>query len=309
MGNSLDAVMEQESSSAWQACGASHVAVYGTLREGGSNDIQRFQPRIACMGRTWLPGSLWDMGQWPGLQLDGSGQVLAEVYPLHAALEQQLDQVHSGEIDVLVGTQMVAKGHDFRRITLVAAVQPDGALFSSDFRAPERLFCLLMQAAGRAGRDGSYVAAQDSRPEMWVQTQDPEHMVFQALRHHDYPRFAQRQLQERRDAGMPPFAFQALVRADAKTQDVAQGFLRAASEAAQQGQLPHLQDVFRYPPIPMAMQRVADVERAQMLIEATDRRALQRFLHAWQPWLHWLRGQPAHKGLVRWIVDVDPQSL
>lgn len=77
----------------WQPCGAGHVAVYGTLREGGSNDIRRFQPRIACVGRTWLPGSLWDMGPWPGLLLDGSGQVLAEVYPLHAALEQQLDRL------------------------------------------------------------------------------------------------------------------------------------------------------------------------------------------------------------------------
>lgn len=237
------------------------------------------------------------------------GRIDADTTRLKGALEQQLDQVHSGEIDVLVGTQMVAKGHDFRRITLVAAVQPDGALFSSDFRAPERLFCLLMQAAGRAGRDGSYVAAQDSRPEMWVQTQDPEHMVFQALRQHDYPRFAQRQLREREDAGMPPFAFQALVRADARTQEAAQDFLRAASDAARQGELPHLDDVFLYPPIPMAMQRVADVERAQMLIEATDRRALQRFLHAWQPWLHWVRGQPQHKSLVRWLVDVDPQSL
>ena len=108
---------------------------------------------------------------------------------------------------------------------------------------------------------------------------------------------------------MPPFAFQALVRADAKTQEEAQAFLRAATEAAHQGQLPHLEDVFIYPPIPMAVQRVANVERAQMLIEASDRRALQRFLHAWQPWLHWVRSQPAHKRLVRWLVDVDPLSL
>src|SRR5690606_19637409 len=106
-----------------------------------------------------------------------------------------------------------------------------------------------------------------------------------------------------------PYAFQALVRADAKTQETAQAFLRAATDAARQGQLPCLDDVFVYPPIPMAMQRVANVERAQMLIEAADRRALQRFLHAWQPWLHWVRGQPQHKGVVRWLVDVDPLSL
>jgi len=108
---------------------------------------------------------------------------------------------------------------------------------------------------------------------------------------------------------MPPFAFQALVRADAKTQEAAQAFLRAATDAAQQGQLNPTGDVFLYPPIPMTVQRVANVERAQMLLEATDRRALQRFLHAWQPWLHWVRSQPQHKGIVRWLVDVDPLAL
>ncbi len=233
----------------------------------------------------------------------------ADTTKLKGALEEQLALVHSGEVDVLVGTQMIAKGHDFRRITLVAAVQPDGALFSSDFRAPERLFCLLMQAAGRAGRDATYVSDQGSQPEMWVQSFEPQHSVFTALRQHDYPAFAAQQLRERYDAGMPPYAFQALVRADAKTQEAAQAFLRAATDAARQGQLPSLDDVFLYPPIPMAMQRVANVERAQMLIETADRRALQRFLHAWQPWLHWVRGQPQHKGVVRWLVDVDPLSL
>ena len=144
---------------------------------------------------------------------------------------------------------------------------------------------------------------------MWVQSFEPQHSVYAALRKYDYPAFAALQLRERQEAGMPPFAFQALVRADAKTQEEAQAFLRAATEAAHQGQLPHLEDVFIYPPIPMAVQRVANVERAQMLIEASDRRALQRFLHAWQPWLHWVRSQPAHKRLVRWLVDVDPLSL
>lgn len=233
----------------------------------------------------------------------------ADTTKLKGALEAQLALVHSGEVDVLVGTQMVAKGHDFRRITLVAAVQPDGALFSSDFRAPERLFCLLMQAAGRAGRDAAYVSDQGSQPEMWVQSFEPQHSVFAALRQHDYPAFAAQQLRERQDAGMPPYAFQALVRADAKTQEAAQAFLRAATDAARQGALPGLDDVFLYPPIPMAMQRVANVERAQMLIETADRRALQRFLHAWQPWLHWVRSQPQHKGVVRWLVDVDPLAL
>ncbi len=226
------------------------------------------------------------------------------------ALEEQLAQVHAGEVDVLVGTQMVAKGHDFRRITLVAAVQPDGALFSSDFRAPERLFALLMQAAGRAGRDAQYVAAQGGRPsEMWVQTWHPEHALYAALRRHDYPAFAAAQLAERVEAGMPPFAYQALVRADARTQEAAQAFLRAAGEAAQAAALPGLEHVFIFPPVPLAVQRVANVERAQMLLESSSRAALQRFLAAWQPLLHATRAAPEHKGLVRWLVDVDPLAI
>ena len=233
----------------------------------------------------------------------------ADTTRLKGALEAQLAQVHSGEIDVLVGTQMVAKGHDFRRITLVAAVQPDGALFSSDFRAPERLFALLMQASGRAGRDARYVAAQGSRSEMWLQTFHPEHAIVAALRQHDYPAFAAQQLHERRDAAMPPFAFQALVRADARTQEVAQGFLQAAGAAAQTAQLPGLEHVTLYPPVPLAIQRVANVERAQMLLESPSRAALQRFLAAWQPLLHTTRSQPAHKGLVRWLIDVDPLAI
>ncbi|WP_144730762.1 replication restart helicase PriA [Extensimonas perlucida] len=223
------------------------------------------------------------------------------------ALQSQLAQVHAGEVDVLVGTQMIAKGHDFRRITLVAAVQPDGALFSSDFRAPERLFALLMQAAGRAGRDAAYMAAQGTPCEMWVQTSHPHHPVFEALKRHDYPAFAAQQLQERAAAGLPPFSFQALVRADARTQEVAQGFLRAASEAAQT--LPELAQVTLYPPVPLAIQRVANVERAQMLLESPHRTALQRFLAAWQPLLHATRADPAHKGLIRWLIDVDPLAI
>ncbi|MBP3981178.1 primosomal protein N' [Acidovorax sp. JG5] len=225
------------------------------------------------------------------------------------ALEAQLAQVHSGEVDVLVGTQMIAKGHDFRRITLVAAVQPDGALFSSDFRAPERLFALLMQAAGRAGRDAAYMAAQGTPCEMWVQSFHPQHAVFEALRTHDYPAFAAQQLKEREEAAMPPFSYQALVRADARTQEVAQGFLTAATAAAHAAGLPGLEAVTLFPPVPLTIQRVANVERAQMLMESPSRAALQRFLAAWQPVLQTTRSQPEHKGLVRWLVDVDPLAI
>ena len=224
---------------------------------------------------------------------------------LKGALEAQLAQVHAGEVDVLVGTQMIAKGHDFRHITLVAAVNPDGALFSSDFRAPERLFALLMQAGGRAGRD----AAHSERSEMWVQSFHPAHPLFAALKRHDYPAFAAQQLQEREQAGMPPFAFQALVRAEARSQEVAQGFLTACSEAATALQLEGLAQTSLYPPVPMTIQRVANVERAQMLVESPSRTALQRFLGAWHGVLQDTRQQPAHKGLIRWAVDVDPQMI
>jgi len=226
---------------------------------------------------------------------------------LQGSLQTQLAQVHAGEVDVLVGTQMVAKGHDFRRITLVAAVNPDSALYSSDFRAPERLFSLLMQAAGRAGRD----AGIRTRSEMWVQTFHPQHPLFDALKRHDYPAFAEKQLAERRSAGLPPFSFQALLRSEARSQEVAQGFLTAASAAAATGLalLPGFDLVTVYPAVPMAMQRVANIERAQMLIESPSRKALQTFLGHWHVVLHATRQTPAGQGLLRWAVDVDPLAI
>lgn len=223
------------------------------------------------------------------------------------ALEQQLAAVHAGEVDILVGTQMIAKGHDFRRITLVAALNPDGALFSSDFRAPERLFSLMMQAAGRAGRDAAYLAAQGSAAQMWVQTHHPQHPLFAALRRHDYPAFAAQELDERQAAGMPPFAYQALLRADARTQEAAQGYLQAAAD--QVAALEEAAGVSCYPAVPLSIQRVANVERAQMLIESGSRAALQKFLAQTLPILHGLRQAPAGKGVIRWMVDVDPQAI
>lgn len=223
----------------------------------------------------------------------------ADTTRLKGSLESQLAQVHAGAVDVLVGTQMITKGHDFRRITLVAAVNADAALFSSDFRAPERLFSLLMQAAGRAGRD----AAQAGASEMWVQTWHPTHPLFGALRRHDYPAFAAQQLKEREEAGMPPFSFQALVRAEARTQEAAQAFLNAASAAAQA--VPAHEHVTLYPAVPMSVQRVANVERAQMLVESASRAALQHFLTHWHEVLHATK----EKGLIRWAVDVDPLAV
>lgn len=213
-------------------------------------------------------------------------------------LEQQLHAVHAGDVDILVGTQMLAKGHDFRQVTLVAAVNPDTALFSSDFRAPERLFALLMQAAGRAGRD----ADQSARSEMWVQTWNPRHPLYGALRAHDYEAFAAAQLAERRAAGLPPFASLALLRAEARTVDVAEAFLAEASALAQGHD-----GVTVYPAVPPHVSKVADVERLQMLVESPSRVALQRMLSAWLPQLDEMR--PRHKGLLRWAVDIDPLAI
>ncbi len=221
---------------------------------------------------------------------------------LKGSLEAQLGAVHAGEVDVLVGTQMVTKGHDFRRITLVAAVNPDSALFSSDFRAPERLFALLMQAAGRAGRSAEH--AQGA--EMWVQTWHPQHPLYAALRQHDFAAFAEGQLKEREAAGLPPFAHLAMLRADAKQAEAAQGFLQAAAELA--AGLPGADQVSVYAPVPLPVARVAGVERMQMLVESASRPALQHFLAAWVPALHGLRRGGAHK-VLRWAIDVDPLSI
>jgi len=217
------------------------------------------------------------------------------------ALEALLASVHAGEVDVLVGTQMIAKGHDFRGITLVAAVNPDAALFASDFRAPERLFSLLMQAAGRAGRD----AAQAAGSEMWVQTWHPRHPLYEALRRHDYEAFAASQLTEREVAGLPPFTHLALLRADARNADDATAFLRAAAQAA--GALDGADAVKIYPPVPAAVARVANVWRMQMLIESPSRAALQRVLGGLRAPLLELRA--AHRGVLRWAVDVDPLAI
>jgi primosomal protein N' (replication factor Y) len=227
------------------------------------------------------------------------------------SLQAQLAAMHSGEVDVLVGTQMIAKGHDFRRITLVAAVNPDGALFSSDFRAPERLFSLLLQAAGRAGRD----AALGERSEVWIQTFQPTHPLYAALKNYDYASFARSQLQERAQAGMPPFSFQALVRAEARSQEAAQAFLHAAAAAARnempawEGWKEVVSLVTVYSAVPMPTARVANVERAQMVVESLSRSALQDFLSGWNRVLHTTRTLPQCKGLIRWAIDVDPLAI
>ena len=202
-----------------------------------------------------------------------------------------LATIHAGEADILVGTQMLAKGHDFPLLTLVGAVGADAALFAADFRAPERLFAQLMQVGGRSGR-----AALPG--EVLIQTEYPDHPLYQALVEHDYVRFARTQLDERRIAGFPPFSFQAMLRAEARTMEQALDFLAAARSAA----AALAAGVTLYDPVPMRLQRLMTLERGQLLVESPSRPALQAFLAAWMDALYALK-MPA--GL-RWHLDVDP---
>ena len=202
-----------------------------------------------------------------------------------------LATIHAGEADILVGTQMLAKGHDFPLLTLVGAVGADAALFAADFRAPERLFAQLMQVGGRSGR-----AALPG--EVLIQTEYPDHPLYQALVEHDYVRFARNQLDERRIAGFPPFSFQAMLRAEAREMGQSLAFLASARTAAEE----LAAGVTLYDPIPMRLQRLMTLERGQLLVESASRPALQSFLAAWMERLYALK-MPA--GL-RWHLDVDP---
>jgi len=208
-------------------------------------------------------------------------------------------KVHAGEVDILVGTQMVAKGHDFARLGLVGVLNADTMLFAQDFRAPERLFAQLMQVAGRAGR---HVAGG----EVIVQTDYPEQAVYQALLRHDYTGFARHSLQERESVGLPPFAFQALLTAEAKTIANALGFLEQAKALAQNEFSAYMDmAVTFYDPVPLRVVRVAHVERAQLLVESISRPVLQAFLTAWNPQLAPLASQLR----VRCTLEVDPLEI
>ncbi|GAB1233149.1 primosomal protein N' [Ferrigenium sp. UT4] len=199
-------------------------------------------------------------------------------------------QIHDGEADILVGTQMLAKGHDFPNLTLVGVVSPDSALYSADFRASEKLFAQLAQVGGRAGR-------ADKAGEVIVQTAFPNHPLFQALRTHDFVSWAQTLLNERKMAGFPPFVHQALLSAEAKEESVSYDFLQRARGRALALNLP----VEIYGVVPAAMPKRANHFRAQLLVQSTQRKSLQEFLRVWKPMLD---GLPSQK--LRWALDIDP---
>lgn len=200
--------------------------------------------------------------------------------------------IRRGEVDILVGTQLLAKGHDFPNLTLVGVIGADSALYSPDFRASERMFAQLMQVSGRAGR------AQQSG-EVLIQTEFVDHPLYRAVQHHDYVGYARTLLNERRSAGFPPFIHQAVLRAEAPQIEAAIGFLNLAKTSA-----PESATVMLFDPTPAAMTRKAGVERALLLVQSTNRRGLQQFLEAWMATLYTLRASK-----LRWHLDVDPLEI
>ncbi len=206
--------------------------------------------------------------------------------------EVMLDRIHGGEADILVGTQMLAKGHDFPRLTLVGTLGADSALFAADWRAPERLFAQLMQVAGRAGR-------AELKGEVLIQTEYPDHPLYASLIAHDYPGFAASLLKERESAGFPPYAFQAMLRAEAPDMADAIAFLKTAASLPVVGE--H-ENVLVYDPIPMKLSRLANLERGQLLVESHSRPILQAFLPCWREAIEGIKAP----NRLRWHIEVDP---
>ncbi len=207
------------------------------------------------------------------------------------ALIEILDRVHNNEIDILVGTQMLAKGHDFPNLTLVGVIDTDSALHSPDFRASERLFAQLMQVAGRAGR-------ADKAGQVIIQTQFPDHVLFNALRSQDYVTYADAMLEEREQVQFPPYVFTALLRAEANDYGLVQQFLNHAFELTRDFDA----NVMIYDPVRPQMERLKGMERGYVLLQSKQRPALQQIL---RHLVANLRGQ-AIANKVRWAFDVDP---
>lgn len=248
-----------------------------------------------------------------GLDLRASGQgtqrveeALAERFPQarllridrdtaarKGAFDAMREQVAARQVDILVGTQIVAKGHDFPHLTLVGIIGADQALVSPDFRAGERLFAQLMQVAGRSGR-------AEHPGEVLIQTAYPRHPLYRAVVAHDYPGYARQALRERRGADFPPFSSQAVLRAEGRDEGAVQSFLLAAKERGEALD-PGVQ---LFDPVPALMSRMDNRYRMQLLLQSRSRPRLQAFLDRWAPALNAL---PC-RGL-RWGLDVDPKDV
>lgn len=203
--------------------------------------------------------------------------------------QKMLKDINEQRVDILVGTQILAKGHDFPNLSLVGILNSDASLFSTDYRASERLFAQLMQVAGRAGRAGV-------PGEVLIQTEFPNHPLYHALRQHDYDTLAQTLLAERKMAGFPPFIYQAILRAEATQMAAALDFL---TRAATMANAPKRVEVFD--PVPAQMARLKGLERAYLLIQSSSRKNLQAFLAEWRIKLDMLSIKK-----VRWTLDIDP---
>ena len=205
------------------------------------------------------------------------------------AWQDILQKINAQEVDILVGTQLLAKGHDFPNLSLIGILNSDTSLYSTDFRASERLFAQLMQVAGRAGR--AHVAGH-----VLIQTEFPDHPLYAALQKHDYDALAQTLLAERKIAGFPPYVYQALLRAEAHHIETVLDFLRQAANLAAPS---HSVEIFD--PVPAQILRLKGLERAHLLVQSKSRKQLQEFLGKWYIKINTL---PAHK--IRWVLDVDP---
>jgi primosomal protein N' (replication factor Y) len=212
------------------------------------------------------------------------------------AVQTVLERVHSGEARILVGTQMLTKGHHFPEVSLVVIVDADQGLFASDFRATERLAQTITQVAGRAGRGSS-------PGEVMIQTEFPEHPLLNRLMTEGYEGFAVSALEERREAGWPPYSRLAMLRAEAKDSLGLDAFLRAAVDSSRG--LGDAAAVKVLGPASALIARRADHFRAHLLIETAARSTLQRFLKGWLPQVEMLRGPPG----LRWSIDVDPLEV
>jgi primosomal protein N' (replication factor Y) len=210
-------------------------------------------------------------------------------------LEATLARAASGELRILVGTQMLTKGHDFPNVTLVVVLNADQGLFSTDFRASERLAQTIIQVAGRAGR-------AERAGEVLIQTEYPDHPLLKQLLEGGYEAFASAALIEREKSGWPPYSRIALLRAEATHPTAALRFLKSANEIADVHRVRHVELLG---PAPSAMERRAGRFRAQLLVIAPSHGPLQKFLAAWLPHVETL---PLAKQ-VRWSIDVDAMDL
>jgi len=220
--------------------------------------------------------------------------------------EELFQEIHDGNVDIVVGTQMIAKGHDYQNIGLVAVLDADARLYSADFRAAERLFAQLVQVAGRAGRAG---AEGEDGGDIYIETQYPEAPVFQYLLRHDVDGFMAYIAHERDEAKLPPFTYQGLVHAEAKSLEKALGFLNELKvRLKQHGMVP--KDVYVYDPVPKTVMRVAGSERAQLVIESANRKLLQEILENIDRDLRQQsQGRISKVSRIRWLVERDPIAI